>query len=50
MDTGILEFTAYTRNSMILDKETMLSLKPLQERYRPATMTSVDILPDDRVV
>ncbi len=50
MDTGILEFSAYTRNSMILDKETMLSLKPLKERYRPATMTSVEILPDDRVV
>lgn len=33
MDTGILEFSNYTRNSMILDMETMLNLEPLQNRY-----------------
>lgn len=33
MDTGILEFSNYTRNGMILDLETMLSLEPDHERY-----------------
>jgi len=33
MDTGILEFSNYTRNGMMLDKDTMLSLKPDHERY-----------------
>jgi len=33
MDTGILEFSNYTRNGMLLDMETMLNLEPRQERY-----------------
>lgn len=33
MDTGILEFSNYTRNGMVLDMKTMLSLEPDQRRY-----------------
>lgn len=33
MDTGILEFASYTRNNMLLTKETLLSLEPRQEHY-----------------
>ncbi|MFQ6114491.1 MAG: NuoI/complex I 23 kDa subunit family protein [bacterium] len=33
MDTGILEFSNYSRNGMILDMETMLNLEPMQNRY-----------------
>ncbi|MFQ5772288.1 MAG: NuoI/complex I 23 kDa subunit family protein [bacterium] len=33
MDTGILEISNLTRNGMVLDMETMLNLKPIQERY-----------------
>ncbi len=33
MDTGILEISNYTRNGMILDLETMLSLEPMSSRY-----------------
>ncbi len=33
MDTGILEFSDYTRNGMLLDMETMLSLEPKRKRY-----------------
>jgi len=33
MDTGILEFSNYTRNGMMLDKDTMLNLKPDHDRY-----------------
>ncbi len=33
MDTGILEFSNYTRKGMVLDMETMLSLEPDHERY-----------------
>lgn len=50
MDTGILEIGSYTRKGMILDMETMLSLEPKKERYRKATMSSVELLPEDRGV
>ena len=33
MDTGILEFANYSRNKLILDKETLLSLEPKKEYY-----------------
>jgi NADH-quinone oxidoreductase subunit I len=33
MDTGILEISNYTRNGMMLDLKTMLSLEPNHERY-----------------
>lgn len=33
MDTGILEISNLTRNGMVLDMETMLSLEPNHERY-----------------
>jgi len=33
MDTGILEISNLTRNGMVLDMETMLSLEPNQDRY-----------------
>lgn len=33
MDTGILEISQYTRNGMVMDMETMLSLEPKHERY-----------------
>ena len=33
MDTGILEISNLTRNGMVLDMETMLSLEPKQNRY-----------------
>lgn len=33
MDTGILEFSNYTRNGMLLDMDMMLSLEPKHERY-----------------
>lgn len=33
MDTGILEFSNYTRNGMVLDLNTMLSLEPDLHRY-----------------
>ena len=34
MDTGILEFSAYTREAMVLDMKTMLDVEPLPE-HRP---------------
>ncbi|RMF70427.1 MAG: NADH-quinone oxidoreductase subunit I [Calditrichaeota bacterium] len=33
MDTGIVEIANTTRNNMVLDMETMLSLEPRQDRY-----------------
>ncbi|MCI0698386.1 NADH-quinone oxidoreductase subunit I [candidate division KSB1 bacterium] len=33
MDTGILEFSSYTRNGMILTKEMLLSFEPHPEYY-----------------
>ncbi len=33
MDTGILEFSNYTRNGMMLDMQTMLRLEPDHKRY-----------------
>ncbi|MFQ5706156.1 MAG: NuoI/complex I 23 kDa subunit family protein [bacterium] len=33
MDTGILEIANYTRNGMLLDMQTMLSLEPRHGRY-----------------
>jgi len=33
MDTGILEFSNYTRNGMIANMNSMLALQPLDERY-----------------
>ncbi len=33
MDTGILEISNFTRNGMMLDMQTMLSLEPDHERY-----------------
>jgi len=35
MDTGILEFSAYDRRSMIYTKETLLSLEPADADGRP---------------
>lgn len=33
MDTGIIDFAAYTRNDMLLTKEKLLSLEPRKEAY-----------------
>ncbi|MFQ5603396.1 MAG: NuoI/complex I 23 kDa subunit family protein [bacterium] len=33
MDTGILEFSSYARNDMMLTMETMLEISPKTERY-----------------
>ena len=35
MDTGILEFSAYSREGMIYTKETLLALEPADETGRP---------------
>ncbi len=37
MDTGILEFAAYDRRSMIYDKETLLALEPARPEGGPSS-------------
>lgn len=33
MDTGVLEISAYSRNSMLLNRDTLLSFEPKKEHY-----------------
>jgi hypothetical protein len=37
MDTGILEFSSYSRRGMIYTKEMLLSLEPVGPDGRPAS-------------
>jgi hypothetical protein len=37
MDTGILEFSSYSRRGMIYTKETLLSLEPAGADGRPGS-------------
>ncbi len=45
MDTGILEFSAYSRGGMIYTKETLLALEPAAADGRPASPVA---MPADR--
>jgi hypothetical protein len=45
MDTGILEFSSYSRRGMIYSKEMLLSLEPVGADGRP---TSPVPIPADR--
>lgn len=33
MDTGVLEFSTYSRNGMLLNRDTLLSFEPKKENY-----------------
>ena len=47
MDTGILEFSSYSRHGMVYDKETLLALEPAHPDGRP---TSPVPIPADRSI
>ncbi len=52
MDTGILEFSNYTRNGMVLDMKTMLGLSAGKDRYaqvgEDGALLSTDYLKQDQ--
>jgi hypothetical protein len=48
MDTGILEFSSYSRLGMVYTKETLLALNPAGPDGAPAS--PVPIPPDRRLV